>query len=384
MDKFPPGIRPDGAGLRIRIWKNGRLAYSETIQGDPGSEAVRARAVRRREYLAHRIKYDLPIDGESSPAPPFHEVAQDWLNIQAANVDRDTIRRYRTILQSQWIPLLANTEVDRISRADIKRGLASFGVKIKTQKNYLGPLRMVLDHAQVQPNPANKMDWPRKKSRTEKPRVSRFLPAERAAVVGALDDLHDIRPSHWTEQARIFFPLLFATGLRPGEALALRWSDWDGQCLRISATHTRNRRKEHTKTGVDRSVYLPTWARGRLEGHSTRFAGGPVFVGQRGAPLTDTKRLNPIWHKALGRARLPSRDPYVCRHTRAAELLSIGVNQAEAAAQLGHNVQMFSTLYSEWIDEYAGRRDYSHLEGNTDESPTNSVRLPENTAKSTS
>lgn len=78
-----------------------------------------------------------------------------------------------------------------------------------------------------------------------------------------------------------------------------------------------------------------------------------------------------FWRQALSDCRLPDRDPYACRHTRAAELLSTGVNHAEAAAQLGHNVAMFTWLYSEWIEAYAQRKDFSHLEGaKNDESAT--------------
>jgi len=48
-----------------------------------------------------------------------------------------------------------------------------------------------------------------------------------------------------------------------------------------------------------------------------------------------------------------NRTPYTCRHTRAAQLLSQGVPPAKGAEQLGHSVQMFLNVYSEWIDEYS-------------------------------
>jgi len=59
---------------------------------------------------------------------------------------------------------------------------------------------------------------------------------------------------------------------------------------------------------------------------------------------------------------LAYRIPYCCRHTRAAELLSKGVMPARAAKELGHSVEMFLNVYSEFIEEYSDE-DVSLLEG---------------------
>lgn len=48
--KWPVGVRPNGAGLRIRIHRHGRLAHQETIKGDCGPEHLR-QAVDRRNFL---------------------------------------------------------------------------------------------------------------------------------------------------------------------------------------------------------------------------------------------------------------------------------------------------------------------------------------------
>lgn len=376
---YPKGIRPDGAGLRIRIFRGGRLAYSETLKGNPRSQALIRQAKARREAVLEKLACGEPIYDATRPDANFGDAAQSWLD--SLQVDPDTRRWYVNILNARWMPVFQDTIVSHITEGSIKVALASFGVKIKTQKNYLGPLRSVLDHAGVRPNPAAGVKWPRKKVQTEKAEIHRFTTDERRRVIEALDKLHakalaiqQKEPrrrygAHWAAQARVFFPLLFVTGLRPGEALALRWQDYDGETVFVGATHTRNKRKSATKTGVSRRVYVPTWVRPRLDSHPTRFKGEAIFTNAMGGHLTDTKRMNPLWREALKQCRLPDCDPYACRHTRASELLSIGVNPAEAAEQLGHNVAMFTWLYSRWIEELSGRADWGHLEGKTDESP---------------
>ena len=109
-------------------------------------------------------------------------------------------------------------------------------------------------------------------------------------------------------------------------------------------------------------MYVPKWMRPRLDAHTTRFAGGPLFVGMKGDALAYTDRLNEIWRLAHKKARIRYRIPYVCRHTKAAELLSRGITPAEGAEYLGHSVQMFLQNYSEFMEEYRGGRDYSLYE----------------------
>jgi hypothetical protein len=46
----------------------------------------------------------------------------------------------------------------------------------------------------------------------------------------------------------------------------------------------------------------------------------------------------------------------------AAELLSAGIDPADAANQLGHSAEMFLRVYSEWIDGYAKNKDKSRFD----------------------
>lgn len=114
---------------------------------------------------------------------------------------------------------------------------------------------------------------------------------------------------------------------------------------------------------------MPTWVRPYLDALPTRFEGGPVFANKFGDHHRDSDIFNAAWqdvfksHLIARKHRMPYRIPYVCRHARAAELLSNGVDPAKAAAELGHSTEMFLRTYSEFIDEYCKDRDTSKLEG---------------------
>jgi len=243
--------------------------------------------------------------------------------------------------------------VDRVTAADIKKALSAVPVTSKTKRNILIPLQGVLSYAEINPNPAYGL----RLKRHQRPPVSRYSPEERAALIGRLEG-----------QAQAYFALLFATGLRPGEALGLLWSDWDGEELSVSKQITRRKREASTKTSVRRKVFVPTWARVYINALGSRFAGGPVFINTKGKAYLDTDVFNETWRKAHTKERIPYRIPYTCRHTRAAELLSAGIDPADCARQLGHSTEMFLRTYSEWIEAYSAKRDRKRFD--TDKIPS--------------
>ena len=56
---------------------------------------------------------------------------------------------------------------------------------------------------------------------------------------------------------------------------------------------------------------------------------------QRNGPCLDADKLNNAWKKALKQCRMTYRRAYICRHTRASEMLMAGVERAFAAKQNG-------------------------------------------------
>ena len=353
MAKLPAGIELRGNGYRIRIWQYGKIAYEETLLGTEKSSL--ARAIKRRGEIEARKKLGLPLfDGETG-SRIFNDVAQRYLN--SLDIDSSTVRGYFNQLSRYWEPHFGGWPITEITTAAIKDVLADMDLAQKTKKNTLIPLSGVFAYAGILPNPAAIKFGKRKKAEVE-----RYTPAERDAVL-----------SNLRGQDKLYFALLFATGLRPGEACALHWDDWDGDQLHITKQITKGKHKARTKTFIDRRVYVPTWVRPLLLAHPTRFERGYVFLNTEGNPYLQTRYLNKAWDKAHQTARVKLRNPYTCRHTRAAEMLSMGLSPADASNQLGHSVQVFLGTYSEFMIEYSGQQDFSRFEPSTSQKPPTGV-----------
>ncbi len=357
MDKkpWPTGIRPSGNGIRVKLWKNGKLVHSETLQGDPYNAGDIKSAIKRREYLISRQRLGLPLSEHDDEAENqlFCEAAQDYMDTLEAK--HSTQLSYENILNKYWIPAFGSLPLSEVTRKAIKRLLSGLDVTNKTKKNVLIPLRGVLAHAEVMPNPAEGIRF----KKTQAPPVDRYTPREREKLLRELNG-----------QEHLYFAMLFGCGFRPGEALALRRSDFDGEEIIVSNQVTRRRLEKYTKTSRRRKVYVPLWVRKVIDAQPVRIDSDYFFVNSLGGFYKDTDVFNAAWQSAHTKKRIPYRIPYTCRHTRAAELLSLGIGPADAANQLGHSVEMFLRTYSEFIEEYAANQDKSRFEPATDKIPT--------------
>lgn len=352
--KWPTGIRPSGKGIRVTIYgrRGQKAVYDETIPGNAYNPSDLAAAERHRADLKRRYELGLSL-GNAKPGrlEMFGDAAQRW--IESTAVDVDTKRNYFNQLNRYWMPVFGERIIQEITRDEIKERVAELPLKPSSKRTVISPLTSIFEHAGVMPNPAAKIPV----GKVTPGRVERYTPEERDALLAKLKG-----------QSRVYFALLFGTGLRPGEALALTWADYDGSFLFVCKQHTSNKAKDHTKTSVDRRVYVPKWVREYLNNHDTRLAGQAIFVNTRGRPMKKADRLNDAWYEAHKTARVGThpvrpRRPYTTRHTRASELLSQGVNPAEAAYELGHSVSMFLDIYARFVEEFANRRDMSKLEG---------------------
>ena len=156
--------------------------------------------------------------------------------------------------------------------------------------------------------------------------------------------------------------------MRPGEAMALRWSEVDSRSRRAKVCRIRlyGKIKERTKTKVSREVLLNDRAVQALEKARLLTAARSDYVfapdgsGDRSELYirseTGAKRY---WLSALRKSGIRYRRMYDTRHTYATMCLMSGMNPAFIAAQLGHSVQVLLSTYAKWISSSS---DFAELE----------------------
>jgi integrase len=283
-----------------------------------------------------------------------------WLDTAARpRVRPRTLASYQDVLRLYVRPRLGARPLAKLGPLDLQDAyakLADDGHSARTIRYAHSILNSALKQAVkwklLQTNPADHVELPRQQRRE-------IQPLDQAQASHFLDTAAGTR--HYT-----LFSLLLSTGLRPGEALGLRWDDFDAGTAYLSvqrglAFTGKTWRLDEPKTARGRRrVKLPPSLAAelrahRLEQHAARlaYAGeyhdhGLMFAAENGAPLDERNIVHRHFKPLLKRAALPSTlRLYDLRHTHATLLLLAGENPKVVSERLGHaSVALTLDVYS--------------------------------------
>jgi integrase len=151
--------------------------------------------------------------------------------------------------------------------------------------------------------------------------------------------------------------LLLNTGMRPSEAIGLRWKDIDFSTPKINLAETLKRNKGNsskrirstTKTNKFRIVPLNPATIELLRVRKATSKTDLIFTSPKGHPIDDHAFCCRQWRKCLKAAEVPYRRPYITRHTFISTMLSIGHNPVEIAKITGHDPRLMFEKYANVI-----------------------------------
>ncbi len=317
------GIRVRPSGHRSFVWHG--HANGRAIRATVGSVALMTVEEARVACLALQNGEGRSgaADGKAPPAVPlFRDYATgEW---QAAAGARWTASRRMHVgrrLETQLLPAFGSLRLDRIRRRDVERWFDAYSVTAPGGANgALQVLRQILSAAvaagRIAVNPAEGV------RKNPRPKFTRFLSAEEIErLQETLDRLVDRRPS-CRPQADIV-RLLLLTGCRRGEIVELKWSEVDGDVLRLA----------ETKTG-SRTVWLNEPARTVLAAQPR--IGSPYVFPSPNDPAKPRSYNLSLWRRARKEAGIGDVRLHDLRHTVASQAVARGVALSTVARMLGH------------------------------------------------
>ena len=347
------GYNPDGSKRRI----------DKTIRVDPRKtdaaqrrEAERIAQALETDFLRHVITAEKRI--------PLSALADEWMRSHGPRLAESTRANYAFLLSHGILPALGSVCVQEITPQHIRRflaGLAAAPAAARSKSGHLSGymllhyfrvLHMLLGFAvrsgYISVNPADAVEAPKRD--TQPTAFYEMDDCKRLLSVLAQE------PLQW----ETFFSIALYTGMRPGEIVALNWSDIAGDSLTVSAgavyvkgqgTIRTNRPK--TPRSVRKIVIPPSLLRllqkYRAEQSAYRLRFGEAWpepdavfttaTGNRMHIGSPTKRFQ----KLIARNGLRPITLYGLRHTAASIMIAQGLTPVEVAARLGH-AQTSTTL----------------------------------------
>ncbi len=295
-------------------------------------------------------KVDAAIVPDTDDRPLFADYAQMYLDSLSTD-DKGTRRKYKSALSKHWMPHLADIPIADINPAIIRKTISQLDIKKpKTFNDLMTPLRgvfnLAFDDEIIDDLPTKRIK--NKKVQNEDP--DPFIPYERKKIINWMERYWVDKKEMW----KLYYEWQFWTGCRPGETLALDWTDINlsKRLATVNKTLSEGEVKYTTKTHEIRNIYLNDRAidvliRLRdLTGHQDR-----LFISlHTDKPWTRPDKLSEKLRQVLKETRIRERPAYNCRHTYATTLLNSLIDVSAAAYQMGHDIQTFKTVYAKWIN----------------------------------
>ena len=331
-------IRVTGLGVRVRPSGHRSFVWHGTVNGRMVRTTIGSAALTT--VAEARIKCRSLLDGSHplcsadpagrATAPLFRDfVTEDWLPTQRFSTGWR--KRVERMLDRHLLPAFGALRLDRIRRPTVERWFDAMSRKSPGAANMtLAVLRKIMTAAKaaghvrtdpvagVRPNPRRKM--------------TRFLSAEEIARLHrTLDHLVEKRPS-CRPQADII-RLLLLTGCRKSEILTLRWSEVDGDVLRLA----------EAKTGP-RTVWLSEAAQAIIA-RQPRNGSAWVFPSPRDPERPQYRNFG-FWRRARREAGIEDVRLHDLRHTVASQAVARGVPLPTVAKMLGHTQPTMTLRYA--------------------------------------
>jgi integrase len=277
-------------------------------------EAKARRDLIGGELAAGRNPRDLLRAMTAAPAPV--RTFAEWGKLyKASRIDVSAATRANTETHLKALaPVFGDRDPQTISYADVQHWVSSAGLSPGSLRPYIATLRLVLDYAEVEPNPGRdkRVKLPElEPEEIDPPTMKQFL-----AILEHVSD-------------RWLLPLIVIeqVGLRSSEAATLTWGDVDiAECrFRLRAARTKTRKA--------RWVQVPEWLMDEIAAtcpFEDRTAERKVFLGYgRHAARNAVAR-------ACVAAGIPHFHPHDLRHRRISIWHQRGVPVKAISERVGH------------------------------------------------
>ncbi|HUV08923.1 MAG TPA: tyrosine-type recombinase/integrase [Spirochaetia bacterium] len=340
----------------FNIWRRGRYWYYRL----PGEKTFHSTGCSNKRLATDFIYRTIQSHGQ--PKTTLEQYATDffkwdvcrWIRRQHAkgrNFARTAAKQRRAHLEKYIFPQFGAIPLGKLNQNMIEDWLVSLALAGQTKNHILYTFRIVLRQAQIEKiienNPLEKVDP--------------FAIQARPRDCFTLDELRCLFPPDKEDMTRIWrypkhavcFYTLAATGIRSGEARALRWRHvlWEGGLL-IQQAVKPDGEIASTKSGAERIVLAPSrllellleWRRQTPYPDPEHL----VFYGRDGSTPMSRNVLNKQLPKCLGRTTIEAGDRLLVvhsfRHTYNTIMRQI-LPEAILRSMIGHSSEEMTNRY---------------------------------------
>lgn len=348
--------RGDGVWL-LRVYMgrvDGKRKYS--------SKTLRGTTTQARKELTKMLSGLDTGTYVASSKMTVQEYVTEWLDTKA-DVAEQTRLDYGDRMKSDVYPTIGGLRLSKLGPGHVRQLYSNLTTERKLSPRTIRYTHTVLNQALeyavedglMQRNPCGLKSVRQAIPKKVKTEPTIFTPTEVNTILDSA--------SKGDTQQHALWRVLLTAGLRPQEALALKWSDLDGEFLTIQRASHRVAKGARVITDVLKSdasrrivplsqETLDVLGQHRAEQAARILKAGPayvrsnlVFATGRGTVL-DTSNVSGWWKTVLVVAGVAHRRLYDCRHTHLSHAYSVSKDAKGVAERGGHNPVTFMNVYA--------------------------------------
>ena len=340
-------LRKDGrweASLKIEETGKRKSVYGKTRK-EVADKLDKVRQEQKQGILA------------TGPQQKFKDYLEQWFeDVQKPTLRPSSIERYQFCIYKHILPALGHVQLQKLTAQQIQSFYNS------KRKAGMAPESVITLHKVIHKALDNAVRW-RLVSHNVSDNITLPHGSERKAQALTIEQVHDLLNVAKGHELEAMIILLLDTGMRHGEAIALRWDDLDLEKRTMSIHRTVSRLKQGQVEGSpktessERTITLSASVVPALKAHRAKQNERKLRAGEKWHNLNlvfpsrtgrHLEKINTIgrFHALLEQVGLPRIRIHDLRHTAITLMMEMGLNQKAIQERVGHTDMKMTWKYT--------------------------------------